>query len=48
MPVGNAPVPGDQGVGREQPKQQQQPQVPPQDAAGDKNKRRDDMHKTTG
>jgi hypothetical protein len=47
MPVGNAPVPGDQGVGMEQPKQQP-PQVPPQDAAGDKNKRRDDMHKTTG
>ncbi|KAG0547824.1 hypothetical protein BDA96_01G113300 [Sorghum bicolor] len=47
-PAGNAPVPGDQGVGMEQPKQQQ-PQVPAQDAAaGDKNKRRDDMHKTTG
>ena len=42
-PAGNAPVPGDQGVGMEQPK------VPPQDAAaGDKNKRRDDMHKATG
>ncbi|KAJ1293835.1 hypothetical protein BS78_01G099400 [Paspalum vaginatum] len=40
-PAGRAPVPGDQGVGMEQPKQQQ-PQVPPQQDAGDKNKR-DDM-----
>nr|CAB3498392.1 unnamed protein product [Digitaria exilis] len=39
------PVPGDQGVAMEQPKQQQ-PQVAPKDA-GAKNKR-DDMHKTTG
>ncbi|CAN6297974.1 unnamed protein product [Urochloa humidicola] len=39
----SATVPGDQGVGMEQPKQQ----VPPQDAAGGKGKR-DDMHKTTG
>ncbi|CAN6292314.1 unnamed protein product [Urochloa humidicola] len=45
-PAAEAPVPGDQGVGMEQPKQQQ-PQVPPQDAAGGKGKR-DDMHKTTG
>ncbi|RCV41148.1 hypothetical protein SEVIR_9G110600v4 [Setaria viridis] len=45
-PAAEKPVPGDQGVGMEQPKQQQQPQVPPQDA-GAKNKR-DDMHKTTG
>ncbi|WVZ60330.1 hypothetical protein U9M48_010373 [Paspalum notatum var. saurae] len=46
-PAGSAPVPGDQGVGMEQPKQQQ-PQVPPQQdaVAGDKSKR-DDMHKTT-
>ncbi|OEL29517.1 hypothetical protein BAE44_0009463 [Dichanthelium oligosanthes] len=44
-PAASAPVPGDQGVGMEQPKQQQ-PQVPPQDA-GAKNKR-DDTHKTTG
>ncbi|CAN6309557.1 unnamed protein product [Urochloa humidicola] len=45
-PAAEAPVPGDQGVGMEQPKQQQ-PQVPPQDAAGGKGKR-DDTHKTTG
>ncbi|CAL4927050.1 unnamed protein product [Urochloa decumbens] len=45
-PAGGAPVPGDQGVGMEQPKQQQ-PQVPPQDAAGAKGKR-DETHKTTG
>jgi hypothetical protein len=46
-PAGSAPVPGDQGVGMEQPKQQQQqPKVPPQDAAGGENKR-DDMHKHT-
>ncbi|CAL4935643.1 unnamed protein product [Urochloa decumbens] len=42
-PAAEAPVPGDQGVGMEQPKQQQ-PQVPPQDAK----KKSDDMHKTTG
>ncbi|CAN6287006.1 unnamed protein product [Urochloa humidicola] len=47
-PAAEAPVPGDQGVGMEQPKQkQQQQQVPPQDAAGGKGKR-DDMNKTTG
>jgi len=46
-PAGNAPVPGDQGVGMEQPKQQQ-PQVPPQDAAAGGKNKRDDMHKTTG
>nr|CAB3493427.1 unnamed protein product [Digitaria exilis] len=40
------PVPGDQGVAMEQPKQQQPQQVPQQDAGG-KNKR-DDTHKTTG
>ena len=44
-PAAEAPVPGDQGVAMEQPKQQQ-PQVPPQDA-GAKSKR-DDMHRTTG
>lgn len=44
-PAGSAPVPGDQGVGMDQPKQQQ-PKVPPQDAAGGENKR-DDMHKHT-
>jgi hypothetical protein len=44
-PAGSAPVPGDQGVGMEQPKQQQ-PKVPPQDATGGDNKR-DDMHKHT-
>ncbi|CAN6281600.1 unnamed protein product [Urochloa humidicola] len=41
----NAPVPGDQGVAMDQPKQQQ-PQVPVHDA-GAKNKR-DDAHKTIG
>ena len=46
-PAGNAPVPGDQGVGMEQPKQQL-PQVPPQDAAAGGKNKRDDMHKTTG
>ncbi|PWZ19847.1 hypothetical protein Zm00014a_037239 [Zea mays] len=45
-PAGSAPVPGDQGVGMDQPKQQQQPKVPPRDAAGGENKR-DDMHKHT-
>ncbi|KAG2546257.1 uncharacterized protein LOC120649932 [Panicum virgatum] len=44
-PAAEAPVPGDQGVAMEQPKQQQ-PQVPPQDAGG--KSKRDDMHKTTG
>ncbi|CAN6297973.1 unnamed protein product [Urochloa humidicola] len=44
----NAPVPGDQGVAMDQPKQQQQqPQVPLQQDAGAKNKR-DDAHKTIG
>ncbi|XP_062209415.1 uncharacterized protein LOC133911223 isoform X2 [Phragmites australis] len=38
----NAPVPGDQGVGMEQPKQQQPP--PRQEGKN----ARDDMHKTTG
>ncbi|CAL4935644.1 unnamed protein product [Urochloa decumbens] len=42
----NAPVPGDQGVAMEHPKQQQQPQVPLQDA-GAKNKP-GDAHKTIG
>ncbi|PAN45294.1 hypothetical protein GQ55_9G105300 [Panicum hallii var. hallii] len=44
-PAAEAPVPGDQGVAMEQPKQQQ-PQVPQQDAGG--KSKRDDMHKTTG
>ncbi|KAG2535606.1 hypothetical protein PVAP13_9NG126800 [Panicum virgatum] len=47
-PAAEAPVPGDQGVAMEHPKQQQQPKskVPPQDAGG--KGKRDDMHKTTG
>ncbi|TVU45328.1 hypothetical protein EJB05_04812, partial [Eragrostis curvula] len=46
--AGGAPLPGEQGVGMEQPKQQQ-PQVPPQDASrGEEEKNaRDDVHKTT-
>ncbi|CAL4918777.1 unnamed protein product [Urochloa decumbens] len=45
----NAPVPGDQGVAMEHPKQQQQPQVPLQDQdAGAKNQRGSDAHKTIG
>ncbi|KAL6637745.1 hypothetical protein ACP70R_025317 [Stipagrostis hirtigluma subsp. patula] len=50
-PATNAPLPGDQGVGMEQPKQQK-PQPPRQDAAAreeeGKGNTRDDMHKTTG
>ena len=46
MPAADAPVPGDQGVAMEHPKQQQQPKVPPQDAGG--KGKRDDMHRTTG
>ncbi|KAF8674356.1 hypothetical protein HU200_048186 [Digitaria exilis] len=40
------PVPGDQGVAMEHPKQQLQPQVPTQDAAA--NSKRNDAHKTIG
>ncbi|KAL6843475.1 hypothetical protein ACP4OV_026537 [Aristida adscensionis] len=50
-PCAAAPLPGDQGVGMEQPKQQK-PQPPPPDAAGaagqEKKSTGDDLHKTTG